>query len=134
MSGEPTDVAARNKRLIIEHFAALIDDKDLGAIERNLAPDFHDHDGPGGRTERDAEVPMIAALHARMPDIRVVRDAIAEGDKVIVRNVWSGTDAKTGEKLECHGFVLWRIREGKIVERWATVTPFRPFAEAGLDW
>lgn len=135
VSMEPTEVAARNKRLVIEHFAALIDGKDLGAIERNLSPDFHDHDGPGGRTDREAELPMIAALHARMPDIKVeVRDAVVEGDKVIVRNVWSGTDATTGERLECHGFVLWRLRDGRIVERWATVTSFRPLTAATLAW
>jgi ketosteroid isomerase-like protein len=129
------DMAARNERLIRDHFAALIDGKDLGAIERNLAPDFYDHDGPGGRPEASAEAPMIAALHKRVPDVRVeVRDAVASGDLVIVRNVWSGTEAATGKKIECHGFVQWRIRDGKIVERWATVTQFRDMDRPKFEW
>ena len=41
----------------------------------------------------------------------------------MVRNLWRGTDVATGDKIEFHGFVLWRFANGKIVERWATVTP-----------
>jgi predicted ester cyclase len=41
----------------------------------------------------------------------------------MVRNVWRGTDSSTGKKVEFKGFVLWRLADGKIVERWATITP-----------
>ena len=59
-----------------------------------------------------------------MPGLRVtVEDSIAEGDKVMCRNVWRWTDAQTGKPMEFHGFVLWRLAGGKIAERWATVTP-----------
>jgi predicted ester cyclase len=48
---------------------------------------------------------------------------IAEGDRVVCRNRWLGTNAKTGRKMEFHGFVEWRFEGDKIAERWATVTP-----------
>jgi predicted ester cyclase len=51
-----------------------------------------------------------------------VEDILAEGDKVMVRNSWTATEADTGQKSEFHGFVLWRFANKKIVERWATIT------------
>jgi predicted ester cyclase len=67
---------------------------------------------------------MMEGVHQKMPDIHVsVEDAIAEGDKVMVRNIWHFTDPVTKKPMEFHGFVLWRFANGKIVERWATITP-----------
>jgi hypothetical protein len=57
------------------------------------------------------------------PDIDVtVEDCIAEGDKMMVRNIWRITDQNTTKKIEFHGFVLWCFADRKIVERWATIT------------
>jgi predicted ester cyclase len=47
---------------------------------------------------------------------------IAEGDKVVCRNIWRWTDPKSSKKMEFHGFVLWRFEDDRIAERWATVT------------
>ena len=126
----------RNKRLVIGHFYDFVNRKDLGAIDRNMAPDFLDHDGPGSKpANRDGDRAMMAGMHKMLPDLRVeVMDALAEGDKVVVRNLWTGTRADTGQRIEFHGFVLWRIAGGKIVERWATVTPMHELAAQALDW
>jgi predicted ester cyclase len=101
-----------------------------------MSDDFHDHDGPGGRpVDRDGDRRMMAAMLEAVPDLAVeIRDAIAEGDKVVVRNVWTGTPVTTGQRSEFHGFVMWRVLDGKIVERWATVTPFHDLASAALEW
>jgi predicted ester cyclase len=62
--------------------------------------------------------------YKRWPDLHVtVEDILAEGDKVMVRNTRTDTEAATGQKIEFHGFVLWRFANKKIVERWATITP-----------
>lgn len=121
--------AERNKRLIIGHFEDFVNRKDLDAIDRNMSADFVDHDGPGGiPTDRAGDRAMMAAMHRLLPDLKVeVKDAVAEGDKVVVRNVWTGTSRETGRKMGFHGFVCWRIADGKIVERWATVTRYRIF-------
>jgi len=36
--------------------------------------------------------------------------------------------------MEFHGFVLWRLAGGKIVERWATVTPLSELTTEKLEW
>ena len=126
----------RNKRLVIEHFDDFVNKKDLNAIDRNMAADFYDHDGPGGKPSgRDGDRAMMAAMHKLFPDLNVeVKDALAEGDKVVVRNFWTGTNAETGKRMEFHGFVLWRIEDGKIAERWATVTPLHELAAEEMSW
>ncbi len=131
MDEDETTTLERNKRLVIEHFDAFVNKKDLGAIDRNMAPDFLDHDGPGSRqADREDDQAMMAVMHKMLPDLRVeVQDAVAEGDKVVVRNLWTGTRADTGQRIEFHGFVLWRIAGGKIVERWATVTPMHELVQ-----
>ncbi len=116
------------RRFVARHFEEFVNAKDLAAIDRNMSPDFLDHDGPGGRpTDRAGDRAMMAAMYATFPDLRVeILDAVAEGDRVVVRNVWTGTHSKTGAKMEFHGFVMWRIAGGKLAERWATVTPPTP--------
>jgi predicted SnoaL-like aldol condensation-catalyzing enzyme len=133
----PPDAALeRNKQLIASHFDDFVNRRDLTAIDRNVTDDFVDHDGPGGRVMgRAADRAMMAGMHALFADLRVdIRASVAEGDMVVVRNVWTGTNAKTGERMECHGFVQWRIEHGKIAERWATVTPMHDVASQSLDW
>jgi predicted ester cyclase len=125
-----------NKRLVVQHFEDFVNRKDLSAIDRNVSPDFVDHDGPGGKpTDRAGDRAMMAAMHKLMPNLKVeVRDALAEGDKVVVRNVWTGTNNETGRRIEFHGFVLWRIADDKIVERWAVVSPQRELSGESLEW
>jgi predicted SnoaL-like aldol condensation-catalyzing enzyme len=131
-----TDDLARNRRLVIEHFDDFVNKKDLGAIDRNMSADFYDHDGPGGKpTDREGDRAMMAGMHRLMPDLHVeVVDCIAEGDKVMVRNVWTGTNTETGTRVEFHGFVLWRLANGKITERWATVTPLQELTTDAVHW
>jgi ketosteroid isomerase-like protein len=38
---------------------------------------------------------------------------------VVVRNTWRATDRQAGQKIEFAGIVIWRIRDGKLAERWA---------------
>jgi predicted ester cyclase len=118
----------RNTRLVTGHFEDFVNRKDLDAIARNMAADFLDHDGPGNHAVGVAEDrAMMARMHATFPDLHVaVLDSVAQGDRVVVRNQWTGTHADTGRRMECHGFVMWRIAGGKIAERWATVTPMQP--------
>lgn len=62
---------------------------------------------------------MCAELK-KAPDLKVIiEDAIAEDDKVVVRNRWTGTDAASKQRLEFSGIVICRIANRMIVERWA---------------
>lgn len=112
----------QSKAFIRNHFEELVNRKNHRVIYENLAENFVDHDGPtGGLTDRESNYRMMTELHRQMPDFRVrIEDMIAEGDKVVCQNVWTGT-RPDGSRFEIRGIVIWRIAGGKIVERWASV-------------
>jgi predicted SnoaL-like aldol condensation-catalyzing enzyme len=113
------------KQFVREHFEDFVNRRNPAVIRKNMTPDFYDHDGPGGiPTDVEGDEQMMMAMYKAMPDLLVtIEDMIAEGDKVMCRNVWRWTDLASGNKMQFHGFVLWRFEENKIAERWATVTP-----------
>lgn len=116
------------KRFVQNHFEDFVNRKQSQVALCNFSSDFLDHDEPGGPViGPEAAKTMMEAAFKRWPDLHVtIEDIIVEGDKVVVRNSWTATEASSGRKIEFHGFVLWRFANGKIVERWATITPPAP--------
>ena len=113
------------KEFVRNHFEDFVNKRKVAVIHTNMTPDFHDHDGPGGKpTGIDGDEQMMLGMYKAMPDLRLtIDDMIAEGDKVMCRNIWRWTDTASGKQMQMHGFVLWRFKDTKIAERWATVTP-----------
>jgi len=111
------------KDFIRNHFEEFVNRKNLHIGEVNFAPSFIDHgaDVPPGLPPGPAgAIQYVGAALERVPDMRVViEDMIAEDDKVVVRNHWTGTDATSNQRLEFSGIVIWRIANSQIVERWA---------------
>jgi predicted ester cyclase len=118
------------KAFVRRHFDDFVNNQRAEVIRENMAPDFLDHNGPGDRAVGIAEdEQMMLGMYERMPDIKVtIEDMVAEGDRVVCRNVWRWND-EGGNAMEFRGFVEWRFEGDKIAERWATVTspqPVRP--------
>lgn len=111
------------KQIVRDHFEDFVNKNNTGVIRKNMTPDFYDHDGPGGKpTGVDGNEHMMVNMHKLMPDLHLtIEETIAEGDRVVCQNIWRWTDA-SGQKMQIHGFVLWRFEGEKIAERWATVT------------
>jgi len=124
-----------NKAFIINHFEEFVNKKNASIALINFAPDFLDHDEMGGPAiGPEAAKKMMEGAYKIWPDLHVsVEDIIAEGDKVMVRNIWRGTPA-SGKRIEFHGFVLWKIKDGKIIERWATVSAPADEQSSSLSW
>ncbi len=116
------------KQFVRNHFADFVNRKKSEVALKNFSPGFLDHDEPTGvEVGPDSARKMMEAAYRRWPDLHVtVNDILAEGDKVMVRNSWTATEAGTGQRIEFHGFVLWRFANKQIVERWATITPPKP--------
>jgi hypothetical protein len=63
---------------------------------------------------------MMIATYKSMPDLHVtIEEMVAEGGKMMCRNIWRFTDTASGQKMQFHGWVLWRYEEEKIAEPWA---------------
>jgi predicted ester cyclase len=112
------------KQLVRAHFEDFVNQRRAEVIRKNMAPNFVDHDGPSGSPAGiEGDEQMMLGMYKIMPDLRItIEDMIAEGDKVVCRNIWRWTDPSSGKKMQFHGFVLWRFEGNKIAERWATVT------------
>jgi predicted ester cyclase len=120
------------KQKVRDHFEDFVNRRKPEVIRTNMSPDFFDHDGPGGKpTGMEGDEKMMGGMYDGMPDLKVtIEEMIAEGDKVVCRNIWRWTDKTSGRKMQFHGFVMWRFEGEKIAERWATVTP----PSEGSDW
>ena len=129
------DQTSINREFVKHHFEAL-NRRDVQTVIGNMRPDLYDHELQGDHENdlRDG-AERLQVLMKQIPDLAVdVRDVIADGDKVVVRAVWLGTDAVSQRKLEFHGFVQWRIVDGKFAERWATVTPSANLSNDVNSW
>lgn len=124
--------AEENKKLILDHYEDFVHRRDADAVRKQLAPDFVDHEMPPGTPPGpDAALRWGEMLLAAFPDLRVkIEDIVSEGDRVAVRASWTGTHrgefpllnlAPTNRSFVLTGMVFWRIKDGQIVERWATL-------------
>jgi predicted ester cyclase len=121
----PTKLSPDEMKVFVRaHFEDFVNKRNAAVIRRNMTPDFYDHNGPGNKpTDIKGDEEMMVGMYKVMPDLRLtIEDMIAEGDKVMCRNIWRWTDCDTRKKMEFHGFVLWRFEGERIAERWATVT------------
>ena len=112
-----------SREFIRHHFEEFVNKKNVQIGNVNFAPDFVDHgaDVPAGLPPGPAgAIQYVAGALKRFPDLHVqIEDMIAEDDKVVVRNHWTGTDGASKQRLEFSGIVIWRIANRQIVERWA---------------
>jgi predicted ester cyclase len=104
------------KALVAEFIDALFTRGELEAVDRYLAPGFVNHDPfPGFTADRQA-----------FPDWHAGQEAhIAEGDLVAERFTARGTHqgelmgvAPTGREVTLAGINIFRVQDGKIIERW----------------
>ena len=114
---------AEMKDFIRNHFEEFVNRKNLRIGEVNFAPGFVDHGAdvpPGMPPGPEGAIRYVGAALKKVPDLRVsIEDLIAEDDKVVVRNHWTGADGTSNQRLEFSGIVIWRIATRQIVERWA---------------
>ena len=118
------------KQFVRNHFEEFVNRKNLGIGKLNFAPQSVDHgaDVPPGTPPGPAgAMQYVGDAYKKFPDLHVeLLDVIAEDDKVVVRNRWTGTEAATGARYEFSGIVIWRIAHRQLAERWAYLTPPKP--------
>ena len=93
-----------------------------------LAPDFVEHEAlpPGIPGGREGVKHLTTAFRSAFPDFKAtIDDMLAEGDKVVVRTTWSGTQQcefmgvpPTGRCVSFGVIDIVRFSGGKAVEHW----------------
>jgi steroid delta-isomerase-like uncharacterized protein len=120
-----------NKQIVDEFIQALFTRGELDAVDRYLSPDFVNHDPtfPDQPPDRESMRSAGEVIRAAFPDWHSdLQDLIAVGDKVVERFTASGTHeselmgiAPTGHTVTLPGINIFRLKDGKIVERWGVL-------------
>src|SRR5947209_421694 len=117
----------QNKQTVSAFITALFTQGDLSAVDTYLAADFVDHDPPfgtgGGREGMRAAGAMFRdAFPDWHSDLGLL---VGEGDLVVEQFVASGTQRgevmgvpADGRTVKLAGINIFRVRDGKILERW----------------
>jgi steroid delta-isomerase-like uncharacterized protein len=133
----------QNKAIVRSIFEDGLNRGEVEKIAALTADDFVDHDihvetGLAGGPEDMRQA--LLAIREGFPDIHVtIEHIVGEDDTVVVRNTWRGTHlgtfngmAATGKQVEIQGIVIWRIANGKIAERWATIDTLALLRQLGV--
>jgi predicted ester cyclase len=131
-----------NKRIVEEFITALFTNGDLTAVDRYLDPGFVNHDPPfPGAPDGPEGMRQAGAIFRRaFPDWRSdLQQLIAEDDLVAENFTAHGThhaafmgEIPTGREVILRGVNIFRIADGKIVERWGRLDHLGLLQQLGL--
>lgn len=122
--------AEENKKIISRYLLEIFNGRKLERLGEVFPERFvrHDlNDSTDTWMTVDDQKKRLSDLFYAFPDFRyTIGDIIAEGDKVVVRAVWHGTQKNTFMKTESSGnridgvseVIVYRLEKGKISERW----------------
>jgi steroid delta-isomerase-like uncharacterized protein len=131
----------QNKTIVREFIDRLFTKGDLGAVDAFLAEDFVNHDPPfGAPADREGMRAAGAMFRAAFPDWHSDRGLlIGEGDLVVEQFTASGTQRgeimgapATGRTVTLGGINVFRIRDGRIAERWGRLDDLGLLTQLGL--
>ena len=84
----------QNKALVRRMVEEIFNRGNIGRVDEFLAPDFVDREElpPGVTRDREGVKRLTAMLRSAFPDFKAtIEDMVAEGDKVVIRMTWKGT-------------------------------------------
>jgi steroid delta-isomerase-like uncharacterized protein len=128
-----------NKLLIRTYIEEMWNKHQPSAADRFVATDFIEHNPrlPPGLAGRKQFVTKVLAAFSNYHG--ELQDLVAEGDKVVARVQWTGTNdgpyegrPATGNKLVFSTSDFFRIENGKIAEHWDVVETLARAVALGL--
>jgi predicted ester cyclase len=128
-----------NKQLYRDLLETVVNKRQPDAADRYIAAGLIEHNpnipqGLAGRKQ------FLASLLAGFSDYHgEIQEILAEGDKIVVRTVWTGTQdgpflglPPSGRKLRFTTADFFRIENGKLAEHWDVVDSLPRAVALGL--
>ena len=129
-----------NKQVVKRIYQDVLNGRRLGLLDELVRPDYIENDPLPGQGEgleglRGRYQMLIDALDPTF----TVEDVIAEGDRVVVRWINSGTNVgdflgipATGRSFSIAGIDIYRLEDGKLAEHWHVVDMLAHMQQLGL--
>ena len=116
-----------NKMLVRRLVQEVQNEGRIDVLEEVLAPDFVNHSAPPGVPPTREGVKQVHRMfRSAFPDLQVtIHDQIAEGDTVVTRKTYHGTQLgafmglpPSGKQMTVEVIDIFRIADMKITEHW----------------
>ena len=131
----------QNKAVVRRLVEEVFNQGNMSAMDELIAPDFVEHEElpPEIPPGREAPAIMFAMLRSAFPDFKAtIDDLVAEGDKVVLRQTWTGTHQgefmgvpPTGRSVSIGVIDILRLAEGKMVEHWGIMDSMAMMQQLG---
>ena len=107
-----------HKAIIRRVVEEILNQGKLSVIDDLFAPTFVDRSTPDQPPGPDGVKEFVSVARINIGNLHVeIDDLIAEGDKVVVRTTWSGTDHGTIDVYRTL-IQIFLLEGGKIIEEW----------------
>ena len=119
-----------NKAIVSRFFEEVFNKKNLAFLDEYATPDSVDHNLlPGMPAGLEGSRQFISMFLTAFPDLHAhLEDIVAEGDKVVTRTTYHGTNTgslmgmpATGKAVSSSSIDITRLANGKSVEHWGLI-------------
>ncbi len=135
--------ADENKAVVRRFYEEVINGGNLAVVDEIVAPRVVDHSPgyPEYHSDPESIKQMVRDYRRAFPDMHdVVEDMMAEGDRVMVRWTGRGTHQgvlmgmePSGKDVTFTGITVYRLENGKIVERWSEADELGMMRQLAVD-
>jgi len=128
----PNTTPEQNIALVRRWYEDVLNQRDLDVIDDILAPDYVRYRAGipfANEAGTDDDVQWVEMVLSEFPDVAFsIEDIFADGDKVAVRSITSGTQMgpmvdmgnapASQRQMERENVAIWRVACGKLSEQW----------------
>jgi steroid delta-isomerase-like uncharacterized protein len=132
----------QNKALFRRLVEEIFNKGNVSTIDEFLAPNFVEREvlPPGTPSGREGVKQLTRMFRTAFPDFNVnIDDLVAEGDKIVARTTWSGTQKgefmgipPSGKRVSFDVIDIIRISDGKGVEHWGVMDSSAMMQQLGV--
>lgn len=140
-AAKQAQIEEQNKAIVRQFFEA-IDAQNYARMKELLAPDFVLHySGPQEDFTGEALMQLVRVYYTAFPDgVHKFEEILAEGNKIIARALWEGTQkaefeglTATGTKVKYYQISISTVIEGKIKECWVVEDNLGMMTQLGME-